>query len=51
MKLNTQKRIAATILECSPSRVILDEERLEEIKEAITKTDIRGLKGNYRFFV
>lgn len=43
MKLNTQKRIAADILECSPSRVILDEERLEEIKEAITKTDIRGL--------
>ena len=43
MKLNTQKKIAAEILGGSPSRVLLDETKLEEIKEAITKTDIRGL--------
>jgi large subunit ribosomal protein L19e len=43
MKLNTQKRIAGKIFGCSPSRVILDEERLEDIKEAITKVDIRSL--------
>ncbi|MCK5107243.1 MAG: 50S ribosomal protein L19e [Nanoarchaeota archaeon] len=43
MKLNTQKRIAADVLGCSANRVTLDEERLDEIKEAITKTDIRSL--------
>lgn len=43
MKLDTQKRIAADILKCSPSRVFFDTELLEEISEAITKEDIRGL--------
>ena len=43
MKLNTQKKIAASVLGCSKNRVVLDVERLEEIKEAITKTDIRSL--------
>ena len=43
MKLDTQKRIAASIIGCSKNRVVLDSERLEEIKEAITKTDIRSL--------
>jgi len=43
MKLDTQKKIAASVLGCSKNRVVLDIERLEEIKEAITKTDIRSL--------
>jgi large subunit ribosomal protein L19e len=43
MKLKTQKRLAADVLKCSPKRVIFDEERLEDIKESITKADIRAL--------
>ena len=43
MKLNNQKRIAAKLLNCSKKRVVFDTERLEEIKEAITKADLRGL--------
>ena len=43
MKLNTQKVLAAGLLKCSKKRVIFDIERLEEIKEAITKADLRGL--------
>lgn len=41
--MRTQKRLAAQILNCSKKRIVLDEERLEEIKEAITKEDIRSL--------
>ena len=43
MKLETQKRLAAQILKCSEKRIKFDEERLEDIKEAITKVDIRAL--------
>jgi large subunit ribosomal protein L19e len=43
MKLNTQKGLSAKLLNCSKKRVIFDTERLEEIKEAITKADLRGL--------
>jgi len=43
MQLKTQKRLAASVLKCSPKRVIFDAERLDEIKEAITKTDIKLL--------
>lgn len=43
MKLNVQKRLAADILKCSSKRVQLDKERLADIKEAITKIDIRNL--------
>lgn len=43
-----QKRLAAAILKCSPKRVKLDTEKLKEIKEAITKEDVRQLvkEGN-----
>ncbi len=41
MKL--QKRLAAQVLNCSPNRIILDPEKQGEIKEAITKFDIRRL--------
>ena len=43
MNLNVQKRIAADVLKCSPKRIIFDGTKLKEIKEAITKADIRGL--------
>ena len=43
MELNTQKRLAAEILNCSKKRIIFDSTRLEDIKESITKADIRGL--------
>jgi len=43
MKMDVQKRIAAQVLKCSPKRVVFDSTKLKEIKEAITKSDIRGL--------
>ena len=46
MKLDTQKRIAAKVLKISKKRVKLDPLRAEDLKEAITKTDIRGLIGD-----
>lgn len=46
MKLKTQKRIASTVLKVGKKRVWFDKNRLEEIKEAITKLDIRGLIGD-----
>jgi large subunit ribosomal protein L19e len=41
MKL--QKRLAASVLNCSEKRVWFDPEKLSDIKEAITKFDIRTL--------
>ncbi len=43
MNLTNQRRIAATLLKCGESRVWFDETRLADIKEAITKADIRRL--------
>ncbi len=43
MNLKTQKRIAASLLKCSAKRVYFSPEHLEDIKEAITKQDIREL--------
>lgn len=43
MMLNVQKRLAAGILGCSPKRVVFDTEKLADIKEAITKSDLRAL--------
>jgi large subunit ribosomal protein L19e len=43
MDLGTQKRVAAAIMKCSQSKVYFDPEHLEEIKEAITKQDLREL--------
>ncbi len=43
MMLKTQKRIAAAVLNCSPKKVVFDTERLADIKEAITKQDIKTL--------
>jgi large subunit ribosomal protein L19e len=38
-----QKRLAAQILKCSPKRIKLDSLRMEDIKKAITKVDVRSL--------
>ena len=43
--LKLQKRLAAYVMKCSPKRVWLDQEQTTDIKEAITKRDIRSLIG------
>ncbi|MBI5073059.1 50S ribosomal protein L19e [Candidatus Woesearchaeota archaeon] len=43
MELLVQKRLAASVLKCSPKRVVFNPEMLAEIKEGITKGDIRSL--------
>ena len=47
MDLKVQKRLAAQILQCSPKRVVFDESRLDDIKQAITKRDLRLLVGDH----
>lgn len=42
-KLELQKRLAADILKCGLTRVRFDQERLDEIAEAITREDIKRL--------
>jgi len=39
----TQKRLAASILKCSPNKIWLDPTASSEIKEAITRIDIKSL--------
>lgn len=41
--LDVQRRLAAQILKCGQNRIRFDPARLDEIKEAITKVDIRAL--------
>lgn len=43
MKLKNQKKLAAKIFKGSQKRVRFDESRLTEIKEAITKYDVKAL--------
>ncbi len=43
MKLKTQKRIAAQLLKVGTGKIWFNPEKLNEIKEAITKSDIRSL--------
>ncbi len=43
MKLGNQKKLAASILKCSQKKIRFDEERLEDIKESITRIDIHNL--------
>jgi large subunit ribosomal protein L19e len=46
MNLKTQKRIAAKVLKCSPKRVVFDTQGVADIKEAITRADLRSLVGS-----
>ncbi|MEM3126905.1 MAG: 50S ribosomal protein L19e [Candidatus Woesearchaeota archaeon] len=43
---SNKKKIVARILKCSPNRVIFDQNKLEEIGEAITRKDLRNLINN-----
>jgi len=43
MQLNKKKELAARSLKVGKDRIIFNKERLDEIKEAITKQDIRDL--------
>lgn len=43
MKLDTQKKLAASLFKCSTKRIRFDVSALESISEAITKDDIRAL--------
>ena len=43
MQLKIQKRLAAQILKASENDIWLDSNRLDEIKDAITKADIKSL--------
>ena len=43
MELKNQKRLAAAVLKCSGKKVRFSTENLDEIKEAITKADIKSL--------
>lgn len=43
MKMKSQRRIAASILKVGKERVWFDPSRLQDIKDAITKEDVRSL--------
>jgi large subunit ribosomal protein L19e len=45
MKLNKKKEMASRTLGIGKKRIVFVKDRLEEIKEAITKQDIRDLKN------
>jgi len=40
---SVQRRLAAGILKCGEHRIKFDSSKLDEIKEAITKSDVRAL--------
>jgi len=46
MNLKVQKRLAAQIFGCSPDRVVFNDDRLDDIKQAITKRDLKLLIGD-----
>ncbi|MDI6916319.1 MAG: 50S ribosomal protein L19e [Thermoplasmatales archaeon] len=43
MNLSNQRRMAASLLKCGINRVWMDPDRSEDIAEAVTRTDVRGL--------
>jgi large subunit ribosomal protein L19e len=43
MKLVVQKRIASDVMKCSSKRIKFNQDRISDVKEAITKADIRSL--------
>jgi len=43
LKLTFQKRLAADLLKCGVHRVKLDPEKLEDVLDAITREDVKGL--------
>jgi large subunit ribosomal protein L19e len=51
MNLEKKKMLAARTLSVGRERIIFNTERLNEIKEAITKQDIRDLYNNKAIFI
>src|SRR3989338_1113522 len=47
MRFTVQRRLAGELLNCAPARIRFDVDRLDEIKEAITKFDIRILINDH----
>ena len=45
MDIKIKRRIAADVLKVGRKRVVFDKDKLDDIKEAITKKDIRNLIG------
>jgi large subunit ribosomal protein L19e len=43
MKLHVQKRLAASVMKRSKKKISIDNSRLEDVKEAITRFDIKSL--------
>jgi len=43
MDLSNQRRIAASLLKCGLNRVWIDPNRLEDVSDAITRSDVRTL--------
>lgn len=50
MTFRTQKRLSAELLGVGENRVVFDSEKLDEIKEAITREDIRLLINSGAIF-
>lgn len=46
MKLDKKKKLAAKVLNVGIGRILFDNSRLDEIKEAITRQDIKDLEKN-----
>ena len=46
VNLTLQRRLAAGIMKCSPEKVYFDPSQLSDVKESITKADIKGLIGS-----
>jgi large subunit ribosomal protein L19e len=43
MKLHVQKRLAASVLKRSKKKITIDTSRLDDVKEAITRFDVKSL--------
>ena len=51
MNLRVQRKLAASVMRVAPKRVRLDPAHAAELKDAITKRDIRGLIESLYFLV
>ncbi len=51
MQLNKKKELASRVLGVGKKRIIFNKEALEEVKDALTKQDIRDLVKSGSIFV
>jgi large subunit ribosomal protein L19e len=47
VNLSNQRRVAATLLKCGENRVWIDSNRTEDVANAVTREDIRGLINSH----